>query len=89
MRSSPRSAKYARMRVRPGQLALRAGGRLQRHGVEPDHLRQHLLQAPHELERPLGAVVLLVAGAGRAKPGSPTARSLIRGLYFIVHEPSG
>ena len=43
-----------------GQLALRAGGRLQRDGVEPGDLGQHLLQLPAEAQRALGAVLLLV-----------------------------
>ena len=40
------------------QLALAAGGRLQRDGVEPGHLAQDLLQVPLELERALRGVVL-------------------------------
>ena len=42
-----------------GQLALRAGGGLERHGVEPGHLGEDLLQPPHQLERALRAVLLL------------------------------
>ena len=42
-----------------GQLALRAGGRLERDGVEARHLGEDLLQAPLELERALDAVLLL------------------------------
>ena len=42
------------------QLALRPGRRLQRHGGQPGHLGQDLLQLPHQLERALGALVLLV-----------------------------
>ena len=41
-----------------GQLALAAGGGLQRDGVEAGHLAQDLLQLPLELERPLGGVVV-------------------------------
>ena len=44
----------------PGQLALRAGGRLERDRVEPRDLGQHLLQLPAEAQRTLGAVLLLV-----------------------------
>ena len=44
----------------PGQLALRAGGGLERDGVEPGDLGEDLLQAPHELERALRALLLLV-----------------------------
>ena len=54
----------------PGQLALRAGRRLQRDGVQPGHLGEHLLQPPHQLQRTLGAVIGLVrmqvAEAGQA-----------------------
>ena len=42
------------------QLALRAGGRLERARVEPGDLLQDLLQAPHQLERTLRPVLLLV-----------------------------
>ena len=41
------------------QLTLRACRRLQRHGVEPADLGEDLLQAPHQLERTLGRVLLL------------------------------
>ena len=41
-----------------GQLALRPGRRLQRHGREPRDLREHPLEAPHHLERALGVLVL-------------------------------
>ena len=44
----------------PGELALRARRRLERDGVQPAHLGEDLLQPPHELERALGAVLLLV-----------------------------
>ena len=44
----------------PGQLALGARGRLERAGVEPGHLLEDLLQPPHQLERALRAVLLLV-----------------------------
>jgi len=43
----------------PGQLTLRAGGRLERDRVEARHLREDLLQPPHQLERALSAVLLL------------------------------
>ena len=41
------------------QLALRAGGRLQRDRVQTGHLGEDLLQAPLELERALHSVLLL------------------------------
>ena len=53
----------------PGQLALRAGRRLQRDRGQPRHLGEDLLQLPHQLERALRPVVLLermeVAEAGQ------------------------
>ena len=52
----------------PRQLALRAGGRLERDGGQAGHLGEDLLQLPHQLERALRPVVLLqrmeVAEAG-------------------------
>jgi hypothetical protein len=44
----------------PGQLALRARRGLERHGGEAHHLGQHPLEPPHELERSLGALGILV-----------------------------
>ena len=43
-----------------GELTLRAGGRLERDRVEPAHLGEDLLEAPHELERALRGLLLLV-----------------------------
>src|SRR5256885_5487882 len=40
-------------------LALRAGGRLQRHGVQPGDLGEDLLPPPHQLEHALVTVFLL------------------------------
>ena len=42
----------------PGELALRPGGRLQRHGRKSRDLGEDLLQVPHQLERALGVLVL-------------------------------
>ena len=41
------------------ELALRARGRLERHRRQADDLGEDLLQAPHQLERSLGGVLLL------------------------------
>ncbi len=41
------------------QLPLRAGGGLERHGVEAADLGQDLLQTPHELERALCPILVL------------------------------
>ena len=43
----------------PGQLALRARRRLERDGVQAADLGEDLLQAPHQLERALRALLLL------------------------------
>ena len=71
-----------------GQLALRARGRLERDRVEPRDLREDLLEVVHQLERALRAFLVLVR-VKVAEPGSAATRSLTRGLYFIVQEPSG
>ena len=73
----------------PGQLALAPGRGLQRDRVEAGHLAQDLLQVPLELERALRRVVLDERMQVARSPGSPTSRSLMRGLYFIVQLPSG
>ena len=41
------------------QLALRACRRLKRHGVQAAHLREDLLEAPHQLEGTLRSLLLL------------------------------
>ena len=54
----------------PRQLALGAGGRLERDGVEARHLGEDLLQPPHQLERALRPVLLLQ----RVEPREPGQR---------------
>ena len=54
----------------PGQLPLGAGRRLERDRVEARHLREDLLQPPHQLERALRPVLLLQ----RVQPGEPRER---------------
>ena len=76
------------MSIRPGQLALRAGRRLERDRREPGDLGQDLLQPPHQLERALGALLLLVR-VQVAEAGQQRELSFTRGLCFIVQEPSG
>ena len=51
-----------------GQLALRAGRRLERDRVEARHLDEDLLEPPHQLERALGPSSSC-SGCSRAKPG--------------------
>ena len=54
-------ASVAEVRVEqhePRQLALAAGGRLERNRIEPGHLEQDPLQLPFELQRALRCVVL-------------------------------
>ena len=72
-----------------GQLALRAGRRLERDGVEAGDLGEDLLQAPHELERALRAVLLLERVQVAEARAARRRRSFTRGLCFIVQEPSG
>ena len=57
----------------PGQLALRTRGGLQRDRRKARDLGEHLLEAPHQLERALGAFVLLVRVeiSEPGKPGEP------------------
>ena len=43
-----------------GELSLRSGGRLERDRVEAAHLGEDLLKPPHELERALRGILLLV-----------------------------
>ena len=57
---SPRSSNARAHQHQARQLALRAGGGLQRHGGQARHLGEDLLQLPHQLERALRALVLLV-----------------------------
>ena len=88
-RSSPRSSKYARISVRPVSSPCDPAAGCSVTASSPTTSASIRSQPPHQLERALGALVVLVrvqvAEAGRAPP----ARSLTRGLYFIVHEPSG
>ena len=51
-----------------GELPLRTRRRLQRHRIQPDHVGEHPLEPPHQLERALGAVIGLV-GMQIAEPG--------------------
>ncbi len=63
------------------QLALRSRSRLERHRMEAAHLGEDLLQAPHELERALGAVLLLerveVGEAGKPRDHLVDARVVL------------
>ena len=63
----------------PGQLTLRARGRLQRHGREPGDLGEDLLQVPHELERALRVLVLgvRVEVAEARKRGEPLVHARV------------
>ncbi len=71
-----------------GQLALRAGRRMERHRVHPGDFGQRRARAaPSVRARP--GQMRRRARMERAKPGSAAISSLSTGLYFIVHEPSG
>ena len=65
----------------PGELALAAGSRLQRDGGQAGDLGEDLLQAPHQLERPLRPVLLLervhVAEAGQRDDALVHARVVL------------
>ena len=72
-----------------GQLAVRAGRRLQRDGREAADLAELPLQPPHQLAGVPCASASGASGCRSAKPGRRAAHSLTLGLYFMVHEPSG
>ena len=73
----------------PGELAAGAGRRLEGRPRHPGDLAQRALEAPEQLERPLGGGVGLPR-VQRAEPGELRQPfSAIFGLYFIEHEPSG
>ena len=76
-------------REQPGELALRPGVGLQRHGVVAGDLGQ-----PAAADRRTAAGNRLPAssartGACRAKPGRLIGSISVVALSFIVHEPSG
>ena len=72
----------------PRELALRAGRGLQRDGGKPGHLGEDLLQLPHQLERALGALVLLQR-VEVAEPGE--GHDALVDPRVVLHraEPSG
>ena len=72
-----------------GQLAVRAGARLQRHVRQPGDLRQRALQLATSAAARPGRASGACSGCSRAWPGSAATRSCSFGLCFIVHEPSG
>ena len=86
---SPRSAKYARISIRPVSSPWEPAAGCSVTAGSPATSARISLQLPHQLERALGAVVLLVRVEVARSPGSRATRSLTRGLYFIVQEPSG
>ena len=71
-----------------GELALRAGHRRERHALHAGDFLQHLLQLEHAGEE---ALAQRVRRERMAAEETRQHRELItgRGLYFIVHEPSG
>ncbi len=72
-----------------GELALGARRGLERDGVHAGDLGQVPRQLVHELEGALRQRLGAAWGCRRAKPARRAMSSLILGLYFIVHEPSG
>ena len=89
LRGSPRDFEQRAHQQDAGQLAVRAGGGLQGHGVHAGDLRPAPLRAAPSLpSRPAKAAA---AGRDAPRPG-PSVRatsSFTRGLYFMVQEPSG
>jgi hypothetical protein len=85
--SSPRDAKYARKSIRPVSSPCDPAG-LERDRVEAGDLAQDLLQRHSSSSAPCAASVL-DERVQVAEAGSAASRSLTRGLYFIVQEPSG
>ena len=93
MRQTPPVALAARLvvgvdREQAGELALRAGVGLERHGVVAGDLAQPRRQVVDEGADALG----LLAGANGwrlANSGQVTASISVVALSFIVHEPSG
>ena len=72
-----------------GELALRSGHRRQRHAAHAGDGLEHLLQVEEAFEKALGMAPPAPAGGDREIPAASRACSTARGLYFIVHEPSG
>ncbi len=72
-----------------GQLAVRAGDRLQRHARHAEDLLQRLLDVSRAARGCPAPGARPAADASSAKPGVRAISSLMRGLCFIVHEPSG
>ena len=71
-----------------GQLAVRAGARLERDVRQARDLGQRALEVPHELERALRPLGVLQRVQPRVA-GQRRDPLVHRGLCFIVHEPSG
>ena len=71
----------------PGQLAGRAGRRLQRGGGHAGHLAERLLELDQQRQPALGRARPGPPGGRRPGPGSPATVSHTFGLYFMVHEP--
>ena len=72
-----------------GELALRARHRRQRHARHAGDFLQHFLQFVQAGEETLSERIRRERMASDRKPGSIASVLQARGLYFIVHEPSG
>ena len=85
---SPRDSVLGMDDQQSGHLTVGTGRRLERDLRQPANLGEHALELAEQFE---GALDVLL-GLQRMEPreaGQPAARSLILGLYFMVHEPSG
>ena len=72
-----------------GELSLRAGGGLQRDARQPRQLDQEPARAATSARALPARPRRARGGAPAAKPGSRAISSFVRGLCFIVQEPSG
>ncbi len=71
-----------------GEFAMRAGRGLQRDRVHAGDLDQAFAQRLDDAQRALRNLFRLV-GMPVGQPSRRATTSFTRGLYFIVHEPSG
>ena len=80
---------YARIDEQTGELALRAGVRLQRDGVEAGDSAERRLELAEDLADSPAACSTGTNGCDCANSGHVTGIISAAALSFIVHEPSG
>ncbi len=86
--SSPRSAKYARTSMSPVISPCEPAAGWSDTASRPV-ISVRISCSRHSSSSAPCAPSSSCNGWRNANPGRPTSRSLMRGLYFIVHEPSG